>query len=93
MATFNKVFKDIYTETLKEEGFKYNSKYGYFFRIINNELIQYITYISLDSIKRGMKLRRYQICDVSISVLEYCDCFGVQQDFDIKDIKKEIKRR
>ena len=45
MATFNKVFKDIYTETLKEEGFKYNSKYGYFFRIINNELIQYITYI------------------------------------------------
>ena len=23
-------------------------------------------------------LRRYPICDVSISVLEYCDCFGVQ---------------
>ena len=55
MATFNRIFKDIYTEVLKEQGFKYNSKYGYFFRIINNELIQYITNIKLSGLGKGVK--------------------------------------
>ena len=66
MATFNKIFKDIYTEPLKAEGFKYNSKYGYFFRIINNELIQYITHISLPYLEKGIK--RYDIFAGTVSI-------------------------
>ena len=69
MATFKKTFKDIYTVVLNEQGFKYNSKYGYFFRVINNELIQYITYISLPTFKRGMKC--YDIFAGILSI--YCE--------------------
>lgn len=66
MVSFNKAFKDIYTATLKEEGFKYNSKYGYFFRIINNELIQYITHIPLPYLEKGIK--RYDIFAGIVSI-------------------------
>ena len=55
MATLKTTFKNVYAATLNREGFKYNSQYGYFFRVINKELIQYITYKTLSSIERGMK--------------------------------------
>ena len=66
MATFKKVFKDVYEDGLKSEGFRYNSKYDYFFRIINNELIQYITHISVPSLEKGTK--RFDIFAGTVSV-------------------------
>lgn len=66
MATFKKVFKDIFEEGLRAEGFKYNSKYDYFFRIINNELIQYITHISVPALEKGTK--RFDVFAGTVSV-------------------------
>lgn len=66
MATFKILFKNIYAEALNAEGFKYNSKYGYFFRIHNNELIQYITFINCFSSVKGEKC--YNIFAGTVSI-------------------------
>ena len=66
MATFKTLFKNIYAEPLNAEGFKYNSKYGYFFRILNNELIKYITFINCFSSVKGKKC--YNIFAGTVSI-------------------------
>ncbi len=53
--TFQKAFKDVYKETLGEEGFRYNSKYGFYMKLVNEELLEYITYISTGSIIKGSR--------------------------------------
>lgn len=53
--TLKKAFKDTFSHRLEELGFKYNSKEGIFFRVINNELVQYITYVTTPSLIKGYK--------------------------------------
>ena len=56
--TFKKAFNDIFSEPLNEHGFQYNKKYGMYFRFVNDELLQYITYTSFHPMDRGLKSYR-----------------------------------
>ena len=67
--TFKKAFKDVYKETLCEEGFRYNSKYGFYMKLVNEELLEYITHISVGSTIKGC--RRFMVLAGIASV--YCD--------------------
>ncbi len=53
--SFKKSFADIYEPYMKENGFVYNRKYGMFFRIVNDEIVQYFTYYNRLSGIKGIK--------------------------------------
>lgn len=77
--TFQKAFNDIFAEGLKEHGFKYYRKYGMHMRFVNNELIQYITYLSNPAYTKGNKA--YTVFSGIISI--YCSSIS-------KDILKQF---
>ena len=91
MTTFKKAFKDVYKETLSEEGFRYNSKYGFYMKLVNEELLEYITYIPSWTPIKGNKCFKIFAGIVSL----YCDSVdkgslrmhGVEFFFYSNDIK------
>ncbi len=54
-VSFKKSFAYIYEPYMKENGFVYNRKYGMFFRIVNDEIVQYFTYYNRLSGIKGIK--------------------------------------
>ena len=67
--TFKKVFNDLFKDELGLYGFQYNKKYGMHMRVVNNEIVQYITFISGPSGSREHKA--FQIYAGMQSVYSY----------------------
>ena len=72
--TFKKAFKDGYKENLCEEGFRYNSKYGFYMKLVNEELLEYITYLSVGSIIKGSR------CFMVLSGIVSVYCKSISRD-------------
>lgn len=66
--TFKKAFNDIFSKGLKVYGFNYCKKYEMCIKCVNNELIQYITYLPNPVYKKNYK--SYTVFSGIVSV--YC---------------------